>query len=243
MVRSALPTSPSSTCAPGAVVGLEALARWSDPALGDVPPSEFIPVAEATGLIHALGQWAIEQVCRGLTEWRSSHGTKAYVSVNVSPLQLEDDQFVSSVARILLNHGLEPSALVLDVTEGMLLVERSRESLRELRAHGVRVAIDNFGTGYSSLSYLRQLPVDLVKINQKFLNPLEDDSADPAFLRAIIRLAETLHLDAICEGIETPGQLCDLRVARCGFGQGDFLARVGPLVDVPATIEVASSAR
>jgi len=225
----------------GAVVGLEALARWSDPDLGDVPPSEFIPVAEATGLIHELGDWAIEQVCRGLTEWRSSHGTKAYVSVNVSPLQLEDDQFVSSVARILLNHGLEPSALVLDVTEGMLLVERSRESLRKLRAHGVRVAIDNFGTGYSSLSSLRQLPVDLVKISQKFLHPLEDDSTDPAFLRAIIRLAETLHLDAVCEGIETPGQLSDLQVARCGFGQGDFLARPSPLVDVPAAIEVASS--
>ena len=227
----------------GAVVGLEALARWSDPALGDVPPSQFIPVAEATGLIHELGHWAIEQACRELTEWRSAQGTKAYVSVNVSPLQLESDQFASSVAHILLNHGLEPSALVLDVTEGMLLVERSRESLRELRAHGVRVAIDNFGTGYSSLSYLRQLPVDLVKINQKFLHPLEDDSADPAFLRAIIRLAETLHLDSICEGIETPGQLCDLRVARCGFGQGDFLARPGPLVDVPATIEVVSSSR
>jgi diguanylate cyclase (GGDEF)-like protein/PAS domain S-box-containing protein len=227
----------------GAVVGLEALARWSDPDLGDVPPSEFIPVAEATGLIHELGRWAIEQVCRGLTEWRSAHGTKAYVSVNVSPLQLEDDQFASSVARILLNHGLEPSALVLDVTEGMLLVERSRESLRGLRAHGVRVAIDNFGTGYSSLSYLRQLPVDLVKLNQKFLHPLEDDSADPAFLRAIIRLAEALHLDVVCEGVETPAQLSDLQVARCGFGQGDFLARPSPLVDVPATIEVASSSR
>jgi diguanylate cyclase (GGDEF)-like protein/PAS domain S-box-containing protein len=227
----------------GAVVGLEALARWADPDLGDVPPSQFIPVAEATGLIHELGHRAIDQACRELTEWRCAQGTKAYVSVNVSPLQLESDQFASSVARILLNHGLEPSALVLDVTEGMLLVERSRESLRELRAHGVRVAIDNFGTGYSSLSYLRQLPVDLVKINQKFLHPLEDDSADPAFLRAIIRLAETLHLDAICEGIETPGQLSDLQVARCGFGQGDFLARPGPLADVPATIEVVSSSR
>ena len=225
----------------GAVAGLEALARWSDPDLGDVPPSEFIPVAEATGLIHTLGHWAIEQACRDLTAWRSAHGTEPYVSVNVSPLQLEDDQFVSSVAGILLNHGLEPSALVLDVTEGMLLVERSRESLRELRAHGVRVAIDSFGTGYSSLSYLRQLPVDLVRINQKFLHPLEDDSSDPAFLRAIIRLAESLHLDAVCEGIETPGQVSDLQAARCGFGQGDFLAKPGPLVDVPATIEVASS--
>jgi len=225
----------------GAVAGLEALARWSDPDLGDVPPSEFIPVAEATGLIHTLGHGAIEQACRDLKAWRSAHGTEAYVSVNVSPLQLEDDQFASSVAGILLNHGLEPSALVLDVTEGMLLVERSREPLRELRAHGVRVAIDNFGTGYSPLSYLRQFPVDLVKINQKFLHPLEDDSADPIFLRAIIRLAESLQLDAICEGIDTPGQLSDLQVARCGFGQGDFLALPGLLADVPATIEVARS--
>ena len=227
----------------GAVVGLEALAGWSDPDLGDVPASEFIPVAEATGLIHELGRWALEQVCRGLTEWRTAHGTKAYVSVNVSPVQLEDEEFVSSVAGTLLSHGLEPSALVLAVSDGMLLVERSRESLRELRAYGVRVAIDNFGAGYSSLGYLSQLPVDLVKLNQKRLHPPENDSTDPAFLRAIIRLAETLHLDAIGEGIETPGQLSDLQVAGCGFGQGDFLARSGPLVDIPATIEAASSSR
>jgi len=224
----------------GAVVGLEALSRWSHPDLGDVPPAKFIPVAEAIGLIHELGSWAIEQACSDLTNWQTARGTQAYVSVNVSPLQLENDEFASSVVRTLFSHGLEPSALVFDITEGMLLVERSRESLRELRAHGVRIAIDNFGTGYSSLSYLRQLPVDMVKINQKFLHPLEDNSADPAFLRAIIRLAETLHLDAICEGIETPGQLSDLRVARCGFGQGDFLARTGPIADVPATIAAAS---
>ncbi len=227
----------------GAVVGLEALARWSDPDLGDVLPSQFMPVAEATGLIHELGHWSIDHACRDLTEWRVARGTEAYVSVKVSPLQLDDDQFASSVVRTLLSYGLEPSALVLDVTEGVLLVERSRESLRELRSQGVRVAIDNFGTGYSSLSYLRQLPVDMVKINQTFLHPREDNSADPAFLRAIIGLAETLHLDTICEGIETPGQLTDLQVARCGFGQGDLLARPGPPADVPATIEVVSPSR
>ncbi|MHB8273343.1 MAG: putative bifunctional diguanylate cyclase/phosphodiesterase [Dermatophilaceae bacterium] len=227
----------------GVVVGLEALACWSDPDLGDVPPSQFMPVAEATGLIHGLGHWAIEQACRDLTSWRSARGTEAYVSVKVSPLQLDDDQFASSVVRTLLDHGLDPSALVLDVTEAVLLVERSRESLRELRSHGVRVAIDSFGTGYSSLSYLRQLPVDLVKINQTFLHPLEDSSADTAFLRAIIGLAETLHRATICEGIETPGQLSDLQAAGCGFGQGDFLARPGPLADVPATIEVVSPSR
>ena len=227
----------------GAVVGLEALARWLDPDLAAVPPSQFIRVAEATGLVDELGHWAIEQACRDLTDWRSARGVEAYVNVSVSPLQLDNDQFASSVSRILLNHGLEPSALVLEVIDGALLPGRSRETLRELRSHGVRVAIDNFGTGYSSLSYLRQLPVDLVKISRIFLHPLEDNSADPAFLRAIIGLAETLHLDTICEGVETPDQLSDLQVARCGFGQGDFLARPGPLADVPATIEVVSSSR
>jgi len=224
----------------GAVAGVEALARWSDRQLGEVPPSQFIQVAEETGLIHELGHWVIEQACRDLADWRSVHSAEVYVSVNASPLQLENDQFASSVVQSLLDHGLEPSALVLEVTEGMLLVERGRQSLRELRAHGIRVAIDDFGTGYSSLSYLRHLPVDMVKIDQTFLSPIEDNTTDPAFLRAIIRLAETLHLVTICEGVETAGHVCNLRAAGCGYGQGDFLARPGPLADVPAIFELGS---
>jgi len=223
----------------GAVVGFEALARWSDRNLGEVSPSQFIPVAERNGLIHRLGHWAVEQACRDLSEWRSTRGGEAYVSVNVSPLQLDNDQFASSVVRILVDVGLEPSALVLEVTEGALLVEQGRQSLRELRSHGVRVAIDDFGTGYSSLSYLRQLPVDMVKIDQSFLSPLEDSTAEYDFLRAIIRLAEALQLATVCEGIETLGQLADLQAAGCGYGQGYLLARPGPLADVPATIPVA----
>lgn len=220
----------------GAVAGFEALARWSDRQLGEVSPAVFIPVAERIGLIHQLGHWAIEQACADLKEWRSLRGGDAYVSVNVSPLQLENDQFASSVVRVLLDHGLEPSALVLEVTEGALLVEEGRVSLRELRSRGVRVAIDDFGTGYSSLGYLRQLPVDMVKIDQSFLRPLEDDSAGAAFLRAIIRLAETLHLTTIGEGIETPDQLGDLQASGCGFGQGYLLARPGPLAEIPVNI-------
>jgi EAL domain-containing protein (putative c-di-GMP-specific phosphodiesterase class I) len=158
----------------------------------------------------------------------------------VSPLQLNNDQFASSVVRSLLGHGLEPSVLVLEVTEGVFLVERGRQSLRELRSHGVRVAIDDFGTGYSSLSYLGELEVDMVKIDQTFLRPLDDSSADPAFLRAIIRLAETQHLESVCEGIETPRQLADVRAAGCGLGQGDYLGRPGPLADVPATIALGT---
>jgi len=222
----------------GTVVGLEALARWSDGHLGDVPPTRFIPVAEVTGMIHELGHWAIEKACRDLTDWRSARHTNAYVSVNVSPVQFDDDQFASSVVRMLRDCGLEPSALVLEVTEGVLLVEASRRSLRELRSHGVRVAIDDFGTGYSSLGYLRQLSVDMVKIDQTFLRPLEGNSVDPAFLRAIIRLAETLRLDTICEGIETPGQLTDVIASGCGYGQGYLLARPGPIAEVQATIDI-----
>src|SRR5664279_601570 len=139
----------------GEVVGLEALARWSDPELGEVPPSAFIPVAEQTGLIQELGGQVMVGACRDVAGWRAETGSDAFVSVNVSPLQLEDDEFPSFVLKALLDHDLEPASLVLEVTEGLLLNERSLEGLRELRTHGVRVAIDDFGTGYSSLSRLR----------------------------------------------------------------------------------------
>jgi len=227
----------------GAVLGFEALARWSDPILGDVPPAEFIPVAEEMGLIHELGRWVIDQACRELADWRTAHGAKAYVSVNVSPLQLDNDQFASTVVRLLRERELEPSALVVEVTEGVLLVERSRESLREIRSHGIRVSIDDFGTGYSSLSYLRQLPVDMVKIDQSFLRPRGDGAPEPDFLRAIVRLAETLHLDTVCEGVETREQLSDLQAARCGHGQGFLLGRPGPLAGFPAAIKVTAHPR
>jgi diguanylate cyclase (GGDEF)-like protein/PAS domain S-box-containing protein len=222
----------------GDVAGIEALARWRDSQLGDVSPIEFIQVAEDTGLIHELGHWVIEQACADLTRWRSARGAEAYVSVNVSPRQLDSEKFASSVILSLRNHDLAPSALVLEVTEGVLLVERGRQTLRELRAHGVRVAIDDFGTGYSSLSHLRQLPVDMVKIDQAFLHPREDNAADPDFLRAIVRLAETLSLVSICEGIETIDQLSDVQAAGCGYGQGQFFAEPGPVMEVPAAFEV-----
>ena len=225
----------------GAVVGLEALVRGADPPLGEVPPSLFIPIAEQTGLIHDLGRWALDRACRDLTAWRASTGSDAYVSVNVSPLQL-DDEFPSVVDQILRDHGLAPSALVLEVTEGMFLAGRSRDSLRTVRALGVRVAIDDFGTGYSSLSYLRDLPVDIVKIDRAFLRSAGTGPEDPAFLRAILRLAQTLHLTTICEGIETRGQVDELRAAGCGYGQGFFLAEPGPLAGIPTTIQAIGRA-
>jgi EAL domain-containing protein (putative c-di-GMP-specific phosphodiesterase class I) len=226
----------------GVVVGIEALARWSDPELGDVPPSEFIPVAEQTGLIATLGRQVIDQACRDLTRWRAATGGAAYISVNVSPLELDNPHFPSEVERIVQSHGLDPSDLVLEVTEGLLLVERSRESLRELRSFGVRVAIDDFGTGFSSLSYLRSLPVDMVKIDQAFLRPDDIGVGSTDFLSAIIGLAETLHLATIIEGIETDAQLSDLQLTACNYGQGYLLARPGPLEGIPTTIATIGGA-
>ncbi len=225
----------------GTVVGLEALARWSDPELGDVAPAEFIPVAEQTGLIEELGGQVIVRACGDVARWRAATGSDAYVSVNVSPLQLEDDEFPGFVVAALRDHHLEPANLVLEVTEGLLLQERSRETLRELRAHGVRVAIDDFGTGYSSLSYLRQLPVDMVKIDQAFVSSVESGVADLAFLQAIIQLAETLHLATIAEGIETATQLGQLQATACAYGQGYLLARPGPIDRIPAALPAISS--
>lgn len=223
----------------GDVVGLEALARWTDPKLGVVPPSQFVPVAEQTGLIRELGQRLIRKACRELRQWRAATGAEAYVSVNVSPLQL-DELFPSVVEGILRECGLDPSALVLEVTEGLMLVERSRAPIRELRERGVRVAIDDFGTGYSSLSYLRELPVDMVKIDQVFLRPARHGAEDQTLLHAVIGLTQSLGFTTICEGVETMAHLADLQATGCGYAQGYLLRRPGPLADIPAVIAVVA---
>nr|WP_255633170.1 EAL domain-containing protein [Demequina sp. TTPB684] len=224
----------------GVVVGMEALARWNDPDLGDVPPSEFIPVAEQTGLIQEIGRQVVRGACGDLVRWRRETGGHAYVSVNVSPLQLDDDGFAGFVVATLAEHQLEAASLVLEVTEGLLLHEHSRETLRELRALGVRVAIDDFGTGYSSLSYLRELPVDMVKLDQGFVNPAVPAVGDFAFLQAVVRLAETLHMVTVAEGIETSAQLSELRSMECALGQGYYLARPGPIARIPTSLTTLS---
>ncbi|WP_084126787.1 EAL domain-containing protein [Demequina sp. NBRC 110054] len=220
----------------GSVEGIEALARWTDPELGPVPPSVFIPVAEQAGLIHELGRQVLVRACTEVAQWRESTGGDAYVTVNVSPLQLEDPTFPDFVVTILEDQGLEPSGLVLEVTEGLLLEESSRTTLSALRAHGVRVAIDDFGTGYSSLSRLRDLPVDMMKVDQAFVGPLGAHDGDRAFLDAIIGLSRTLGLTTVAEGIETPTQLAELQASACDLGQGYLLARPGPIDQIPAVM-------
>jgi diguanylate cyclase (GGDEF)-like protein len=213
----------------GAVVGAEALARWSDEELGDVTPLQFIPVAEQSDLILHLGAWVIDEACRQIAAWKDE-GISIPVSVNVSPRQLRQGDLDEVVAAALARHGVPASQLELEITEAVLLEEKERPlyKIRSLRGLGVRISVDDFGTGYSALSYLKRFPIDALKIDQSFIRELSEGSNDAAISTAIIALAHSLDLDVVAEGIETDEQLWILQDLGCDVGQGFLFARPMP---------------
>jgi diguanylate cyclase (GGDEF)-like protein len=213
----------------GRVVGVEALLRWPSRARGMVSPSEFIPVAEETGLIDEIGSWVLRQACRDARPWYDEYGTS--VGVNVSGRQLADPGFADTVLNIAAGAGLPGSALTLELTESTLIENTAdpivQGQLARLRERGLQVAIDDFGTGYSSLSYIARLPVDVVKIDSSFTSGPVDSTAphDPVrVVRAILQLISGLNLTAIAEGIETGEQADVLRKFDCPFGQGYYFS-------------------
>lgn len=210
----------------GEVIGVEALTRWTHPELGAISPAEFIPAAEATGLIIELGRWVLETACREVASWPQP----VRLSVNVSPMQFEHGDIVSDVVRALEKSGLPAERLEIEITESLLVAEITHvgEKLQLLRRRGVSVALDDFGTGYSSLSYLGRLPVDKIKIDQSFVRGLPEDVHATAIVRAVIMLAESLNKSVVAEGIETQDQAWLLRLAGCRLGQGYFFGRPGP---------------
>jgi EAL domain-containing protein (putative c-di-GMP-specific phosphodiesterase class I) len=218
----------------GRPAAVEALLRWRSSDGPAVPPDRFIPAAEASGLIVPLGEWAVRQACRDVAAWHREYGT--VLSVNVSPLQLREPGFAALVRDGLAEAGLPASALMLEITEGVLMGRGGRADigiaqLTELRAEGVRIALDDFGTGYSSLAYLRDLPIDALKIDRSFL---PSDSADAAqrtpLVRAIVELATALGLSTIAEGVENECQAEQLRELGCQWAQGN---RFGAAVAAP----------
>ena len=210
-----------------AVVGLEALARWNLPGRGDVPPAVFIPMAEDLGLIHALGEQVLRDACTAVRAWRQETGLPLTVAVNLSSRQLEASDCVAVVAEVLDDVGLPASALVLEITESVLMldVQNGLRQLSDLRALGVSLAIDDFGTGYSSLAYLRDLPVDILKIDRSFTSRLPSDETLFVFM---VDLAQALGATTVVEGVETRQQLDAVTRVRCDQAQGYFLSR--PLV-------------
>jgi diguanylate cyclase (GGDEF)-like protein/PAS domain S-box-containing protein len=226
----------------GAIAGFEALVRWQHPDRGLLPPLEFIPAAEQTGLIVPLGRHVLAEACLQAATWKDTHtaGERLRISVNVSAKQLTQPGWSDEVAQILAESGLAPRQLVLEITESVLMDDTDLTAVRleELRRLGVRIAIDDFGTGYSSLGYLRRLPVDILKIDKSFIDGVAEGPHESALARAVVKLASTLRLEAVAEGISNRQQLLQLRRLRCPYGQGFFFSRPQPTAAIPGLLDL-----
>jgi predicted signal transduction protein with EAL and GGDEF domain len=231
------------------MVGVEALVRWRHPTHGLVRPDEFVRLAEENGSIDALGAFVLAEACRQTMLWRRAMPPEAafWVSVNVSPRQLQQPDFTDTVERIISESGLDPHHVVLEMTEtGMFHDQAATVScLSRLRTLGVRVAMDDFGTGYSSLSFLRRFPIDILKIARDFIAGGESgpDEADWAFTQAIVALGRTLGLDIVAEGIEEAAQLEQLNALGCRYGQGFLFDRPLPPEEVHGRLGASWSGR
>ena len=214
----------------GKVVGAEALIRWQHPDLGLLQPLEFIPLAEDTGLIVAIGAWVMRQACTQAESWHKNGLTDLGIAVNVSARQFQQKAFFESVVQVLGETGLSPACLELELTETSIMekAESAVALLTDIRKLGVKIAIDDFGTGYSSLSYLKRLPIDILKLDRSFVNGATSDPDDAALVMAIITLAHNLRLKVIAEGVETEEHLRFLRLLRCDGGQGYLFGRPMP---------------
>ncbi|MCC6175541.1 MAG: EAL domain-containing protein [Chloroflexi bacterium] len=225
---------PTVDLASGCITGYEALIRWEHPERGTISPLDFIPLAEETGLILSIGRWALREACRQARRWQARYPSLMPIKmgVNLSARQLLDPDLIDDVAEALVNAGLEPRSLVLEITESLLMQDTDAiiDRLHALKRLGVRLAIDDFGTGYSSLSYLRRFPVDILKIDKTFVDGLDDDDSGEglALVRAIVDLSHALSLETVAEGIERAGQLAQLFRLGCVLGQGYYFSRPLP---------------
>jgi diguanylate cyclase (GGDEF)-like protein len=230
----------------GTAIGIEALARWNHPEHGAIPPAEFIPLAEETGLIVPFGRWVLETACRQVRRWKEAGEVpeSLHLSVNVSARQLEHQIFVETVAEVLDQTGFDPRYLVLEITETTLMsnLDATIDTLRLLRLLGLRLAIDDFGTGYSSLSSLQDLPVDILKIDRAFVAGLQGGGERAKFARAIVSLGRTLQLDTVAEGVETDAQADALAELDCTMAQGFLYARPLPDAGIPGLFHLTPSA-
>ena len=213
----------------GRLVGAEALVRWNSPELGSVPPARFIPLAEDTGIIIALGTWVLREACRQVMQWRASGFELPQVSVNLSVKQLERPEFVDTLLDILDETGIEPSRLKLEITESVVMaVDDAFSLLDRLRKIGISLALDDFGTGYSSLSYLKMLPVQQLKIDRSFVVGIGTNPEDEAIIRSVMALAQSLDFEVVAEGVETAEQAAFLSASGChqlqGFLHGSAVA-------------------
>ncbi|MFF5225656.1 putative bifunctional diguanylate cyclase/phosphodiesterase [Dactylosporangium sp. NPDC000521] len=223
----------------GSITGFEALVRWNHPVRGMISPADFIPLAESTGLIRALGQWVLAEACRQGVEWGADDPDRVLtMAVNVSGRQFDQTDLPAIVAGVLADTGLQPERLCLEMTESVLMTdtEENLEVLLSLKAIGVRLAIDDFGTGYSSLAYLRRFPVDTLKIDRSFVERIGGATPDAALARTIVQLGQSLGMATVAEGIEQYAQFLALRRMGCDLAQGYYFSRPLPAHEAGALL-------
>ncbi|HVF02136.1 MAG TPA: EAL domain-containing protein, partial [Rubrobacteraceae bacterium] len=211
------------------IVGMEALVRWEHPERGVILPDEFVPLAEEIGLIIPIGRWVLCEACRQAHNWQKRYRIEPPLSmgVNLSTWQLRDSDLVEDVEGLLLDAGLDPEDLILEITESAVVGAEEHHqmgTLRRLQALGVRFALDDFGTGYSSLSYLKRLPVSLLKIDRSFVEKIGQDAEDEVLVSGIVYVASALGLSVVAEGVETPQQLARVKSLGCELGQGHYFS-------------------
>jgi EAL domain-containing protein (putative c-di-GMP-specific phosphodiesterase class I) len=216
----------------GAVVGYEALLRWHHPELGEVPPSVFIPIAEESGAINAMGEWVLRSACRAAVQWPE----EVSIAVNVSAVQFRRRNFADRVFAVLQDTGLAAHRLELEITESVLLQDEalSRQMLHALKAHGVRIVIDDFGTGYSSLSNLRTFQFDKIKIDRSFIAAMSEDKHARAIVRSIADLGRNINVPVLAEGVESKEQQDMIAADGCTHAQGYYFGRPSEITETPA---------
>ncbi len=216
-------------------MGAEALVRWNSATLGPISPARFVPVAEDTGIILAIGGWVLREACRLAARWHLTEpaARNLDVHVNLSTRQFQQPDLVEQVQQALADSGLTASRLCLEITETAVVDDmvKATDTLHQLKALGIKVALDDFGVGYSSLSYLRRLPVDVLKLDKSFIDHLGESSEDSAVVMAVINLARALGLTVVAEGVESELQRRELRALGCTLGQGYLFSKPVPSDD------------
>jgi diguanylate cyclase (GGDEF)-like protein len=224
----------------GAITGAEALLRWMHPTRGSIPPLQFIPIAEDSGLILSIGSWVMREACRQARVWRDAGLPLDTMAVNVSAVQFRNENFLDDLFATLTETGLDPKFLELELTESVLMkhTELAASILKILRGKGVQVSVDDFGTGYSSLSYLQKFPLDALKIDQSFVRWITTNPNEATLVSAIIHMGQSLHLRVIAEGVETAEDLAFLKAHNCDEAQGYYFSRPVPADQFAKLLEV-----
>jgi EAL domain-containing protein (putative c-di-GMP-specific phosphodiesterase class I) len=223
----------------GTIASTEALVRWKKPDGGIVPPAEFIPVAEDSGLILPLGEWILNAACEQNMAWQKSGLMPVSVSVNISGKQFKQNNFVKTISDAIKNSNLDPRYLELEITENILMSHEDRiiDMMNELKDMGIRISIDDFGTGYSSFSYLKRFPLDVIKIDKSFIDEIPENTDDAAIVNAIITMARVLNLTVVAEGVEEKHQLDFLTGIKCDEIQGFYFSKPLPAAELAVLLK------